>query len=239
MQIYVVQPGDTVDAIAYRFGVDPATVTYVNQLEYPYPLTVGQALLILDNQEILTRPGLVTNGYAYPFITQNVLDETLPFLSELSVFSYGFTTDGSLIPPALNEDFMIESARAAGTKAILTLTPFGPDGKFNNTLIHQMLINPSASNNLIQSVLNKINEKGYSGADVDFEYILAEDRELFANFVADMTRTLNSYGYQVSVALAPKTSSDQKGLLYEGKDYRLLGEAANKVLLMTYEWGYT
>ncbi len=239
MQIYVVQPGDTVDAIAYRFGVDPATVTYVNQLEYPYPLTVGQALLILDNQEILTRPGLVTNGYAYPFITQNILDETLPFLSELSVFSYGFTTDGSLIPPALNEDFMIESARTAGTKAILTLTPFGPDGKFNNTLIHQMLINPSASNNLIQSVLNKINEKGYSGADVDFEYILAEDRELFANFVADMTRTLNSYGYQVSVALAPKTSSDQKGLLYEGKDYRLLGEAANKVLLMTYEWGYT
>ena len=74
---------------------------------------------------------------------------------------------------------------------------------------------------------------------MDFEYILAEDRELFANFVADMTRTLNSYGYQVSVALAPKTSSDQKGLLYEGKDYRLLGEAANKVLLMTYEWGYT
>jgi spore germination protein len=29
------------------------------------------------------------------------------------------------------------------------------------------------------------------------------------------------------------------GLLYEGMNYALLGEAANKALLMTYEWGYT
>jgi spore germination protein len=50
---------------------------------------------------------------------------------------------------------------------------------------------------------------------------------------------MNAEGYQVSVALAPKTSAEQKGLLYEGKDYGLLGAAANHVLLMTYEWGYT
>ncbi len=46
-------------------------------------------------------------------------------------------------------------------------------------------------------------------------------------------------GYPVSVALAPKVSDTQSGLLYEGKDYALLGEAADYVLLMTYEWGYT
>ena len=45
--------------------------------------------------------------------------------------------------------------------------------------------------------------------------------------------------YHTSVALAPKTSDTQAGLLYEGKDYALLGEAADSVLLMTYEWGYT
>ena len=50
---------------------------------------------------------------------------------------------------------------------------------------------------------------------------------------------MNKNGYQVSVALAPKSSNDQVGLLYEGKDYKALGEAANYVLLMTYEWGYT
>lgn len=49
---------------------------------------------------------------------------------------------------------------------------------------------------------------------------------------------MNALGYPVSVALAPKTSAGQKGLLYEGKDYRGLGQAADHVLLMTYEWGY-
>ncbi len=50
---------------------------------------------------------------------------------------------------------------------------------------------------------------------------------------------MNAEGYTVSVALAPKVSSQQQGLLYEGKDYAGLGAAANSVLLMTYEWGYT
>lgn len=36
-----------------------------------------------------------------------------------------------------------------------------------------------------------------------------------------------------------KISASQKGILYEGKDYRALGAAADHVLLMTYEWGYT
>ena len=49
----------------------------------------------------------------------------------------------------------------------------------------------------------------------------------------------NEFDYQVSAALAPKTSPDQPGLLYQGIDYRLLGEAANRVMLMTYEWGYS
>ena len=84
-----------------------------------------------------------------------------------------------------------------------------------------------------------MNEKGFAGLDIDFEYIYKEDRDAFTSFVAECTRRMNEYGIWVSVALAPKTSSDQKGLLYEGKDYGGLGAAANSVLLMTYEWGYT
>ena len=45
-------------------------------------------------------------------------------------------------------------------------------------------------------------------------------------------------GFTVNVDLAPKTSAEQKGLLYEGHDYKAIGEIADTVLLMTYEWGY-
>ena len=82
-------------------------------------------------------------------------------------------------------------------------------------------------------------EKRFGGLDIDFEYIMADDRQAYADFVKRTTQIMNQFGYQVTVALAPKTSAEQTGLLYEGVDYRLLGEAANRVLLMTYEWGYT
>ena len=66
-------------------------------------------------------------------------------------------------------------------------------------------------------------EKGYEGLDIDFEYVLAEDRVEYADFVRRATQVLNIFGYTVTVALAPKTSAQQRGLLYEGIDYRLLG----------------
>ena len=46
MEIYVVQPDDTVDQIAEKTGADTASIISTNQLEYPYRLAVGQALLI-------------------------------------------------------------------------------------------------------------------------------------------------------------------------------------------------
>lgn len=238
MEIYVVQPNDTVDIIAQNYQVPAENLIYVNQLVYPYALAIGQALLIpVGTGE--AGPSVVTNGYAYPFINQNVLESTLPFLTNLSIFSYGFTGEGDLIPPALNDTWMISLASQADVNAILTLTPMDAQGRFNNRLIHEMVNSEEAKQNIFNNLLITLEEKGYRGVDVDFEYILAEDRDAFTTFVAELREVMNENGYEVSVALAPKTSATQRGLLYEGKDYGGLGAAANSVLLMTYEWGYT
>ena len=82
-------------------------------------------------------------------------------------------------------------------------------------------------------------EKGIYGLDVDFEYVPPELREDYAAFVCRLREALNAEGKPVVAALAPKTSAQQRGLLYEAHDYALLSKAANAVFLMTYEWGYT
>lgn len=239
MEIYVVKSGDTVDSIAESHGIPVSSVIYNNQLVYPYPLAVGQALLLSSGESSVPWYPAWVNGYAYPFIQQDVLSETLPFLSSLSVFSYGFTAEGDMIPPTLDDSFMISAALTAGVRPVLTLTPLGPDGNFNNALITSVVNNPAAKDNLLTNLLATVQVKNFRGVDIDFEYIRPEDRISFADFVADVRNLLSPYGYHVSVALAPKTSDTQAGLLYEGKDYGLLGEAADSVLLMTYEWGYT
>lgn len=236
MEIYVVRPGDS---IAASLGVNAQQIIFDNQLVYPYELAVGQALLINRFVRNAVR-AISVSGYAYPFISPWVLEQTLPFLSELPIFSYGFTREGELLPPAYGDDeWMIAEALRFGTQPILTLTPFGPDGNFNNRLINSVVNSQEYTSNLIRNLLVTMEEKGYQGVDIDFEYILAQDRDAFTGFVWQVAETMRANGYHTSVALAPKTSAGQTGLLYEGKDYRALGEAADHVLLMTYEWGYT
>ena len=239
MEIYVVKPGDSVDSIAQQLDANAEQIIFDNQLEYPYPLAVGQALLI--NRFVRNASRAITvSGYAYPFIDREVLVQTLPYLSELRVFSYGFTMEGELLPPSYGDDSrMIAQALQFGTQPILTLTPFGEDGNFNNQLINSVVNNTAYTERLIRELLETMDAKGYEGVDIDFEYILAQDRDAFSAFVRQGAEAMRASGYHTSVALAPKTSAGQAGLLYEGKDYRALGEAADHVLLMTYEWGYT
>lgn len=238
MEIYVVKPGDSVGNIAASYGIDINQLIYDNQLIDPYELVPGQALFVREGQRRAER-SIEVSGYAYPFISEYVLRQTLPYLSELPIFSYGFTTEGMLIPPLWDDEWLIRLAEDEQVLPVLTLTPFGPEGIFNNQLISTVVNSPELSKRLIQNMLELMYQKGYKGVDIDFEFILAEDRDAFTAFVQRTADTMHENGFFVSVALAPKVSADQRGLLYEGKDYRALGEVADHLLLMTYEWGYT
>ena len=239
MDIYVVKQGDSVDSIAKSYNISAETILWDNQIEYPYRLAVGQALYISDGNTVEGRKLLYTSGYAYPFINEEVLEETLPYLDGLKVFSYGFTLEGELVPPMSDDAWMIERAQQWGTRPILTLTPLGEDGHFNNNLVSALVRSHELQQRIIWELGRTMQDKGFGGLDIDFEYVLADDREGFAAFVDLTTRVMNLFGYPVTVALAPKTSAEQRGLLYEGIDYALLGAAANRAMLMTYEWGYS
>lgn len=244
MEIYTVKEGDNVDSIAQTHGIPVETLIWDNQIEYPYRLAVGQALYLAGQtaetavRSAAKRP-LYSFGYAYPFINARTLNNTLPYLTDLYVFSYGFTEEGNLVYPGSDDRWMILAAKEAGVRPIMTLTPLGADGHFNNNLVSVLVGNPQVQQRLIWELGRTMQDRGFQGLDIDFEYVLAEDRQGFAAFVRKVREVMNLFDYEVSVALAPKTSANQKGLLYEGMDYRLLGEAADRVMLMTYEWGYS
>ena len=173
MVIYVVQPGDSIDTIASSYGIGTDSIIYNNQLSYPYRLAIGQSLLLTvnegneENRE--EKRTIVSGGYAYPFIRRFTLTETLPYLTDLFIFSYGFTTEGELIPPTLDDTWMIELALANNTRPILTLTPFGEDGKFSNYLINVLVNNLSVQENLISNLLETMARKKFGGSERDLE----------------------------------------------------------------------
>lgn len=234
--VHQVMTGDSLYSIAQEYQTTIPNLLRNNPyLDVTGYLIEGESIVVEYESPHLGN--LRAKGYAYPYVDEVVLREALLYIQELLIFSYGFTENGDLIPP--QDEPLIRLAEEYEVSPILVLTPFTETGTFNNQLVKTVSENLEVQQRLIQHLLQTVEEKNYDGIDVDFEYILPEDREGYAAFVGNLTAVMNARGYQVSVALAPKVSDEQPGLLYEGVDYGLLGESANSVLLMTYEWGYT
>ena len=239
MEIYVVRAGDTAWAIARKFGIPLERLMWDNQLEEAVPLVVGQALVIRRGQEEGRKRPVISVGYAYPFIRTEILEETITYLTDVYVFSYRFDREARLIGPDTPDERMLEEIRALSGSPVLVLSSLDENGSFDRELLSWFLGDLAAQDEIIRQTAETVREKGFQGVDVDFEYAKEEDSQAFADFVWKIREVINGMGYPVSVTLAPKTRDDQPGALYEGTDYRLLGEAADQALLMTYEWGYS
>ena len=235
--VHTVLPGETLASVAGAYGVDARTLYQNNPILGGAPdVWPGQTLVIAYEGEA-PEAALSVNGYAYPFIDKALLRATLPYLTDLTPFTYGFTPQGELVP--LDDGELLDLAARAGVAALMHLSTLTEDGGFSNELAHVALTDRAVQAVLIENVLAAIQAKGYSGLDVDFEYVYPEDAGDYAGFIAALAARLRPLGYPVIAALAPKTSATQRGLLYEGHDFGGVGAAADQVLLMTYEWGYT
>lgn len=112
-------------------------------------------------------------------------------------------------------------------------------GQFDTQRATLVLTDSAVQDRLVDQVQQTLRRRGYAGLDVDFEFLPGQLAAAYAAFLARLRRLLNSQGFFLWAALAPKTSARQAGLLYEGHDYAAVGAAVDGVLLMTYEWGYT
>ena len=235
LEYYTVRQGDSVYTVAAQFGLTPRELWQMN------PSLAGGSELYPGQTIVVSKPpnagNLIKTGYAYPFINRSILNSTLPYLDFLAIFSYGFRSDGSLVVPDDRE--LLDAAAAYGTKSMLVLTSLGDDGKFSSEAVSNILSSTAARNRLIANVAQTADLKGYAAVNSDLEYIPAEYRDAYSSFISELAAALHERDIELTVSLAPKTSDTQRGLLYEGMDYAALGAAADRVLLMTYEWGYT
>ena len=234
--LHAVTEGDSLTSIAVRYRTSVRALLRNNYfLMGRDAISPGDVLVVEYEGEKLG--SIVTNGYAYPTISRNELSAVLPYMSCLTPFTYGIDQAGNLLP--LQDETLLEAAQLQGVFPLLHLSSITEDGSFSNARSTMILTDPLAQSSLIDQVIATARAKGYRGIDVDFEFVPPEEREAYAAFIHALRSRAAPLSLPVLVALAPKTSAEQRGLLYEAHDYTLLGAAADFVLLMTYEWGYT
>ena len=238
--VYVAQNGDTVSSVAEKYGSTAWELWRQNPaLGGRGDLYAGENLVIYA--EAPAYGPLVTNAYVYPFVDQETLRKTLPYLTYITIFTYGIRSDGTLIAPGNDtaEADIISIAREYGTRPLMMLSTLTEDGFFSNELAGYVLGNADVRDTVVRNVADTVERLGYAGVDIDFEYLGADNASAYSDFVQEVNDALKARGdYVVWVALAPKSSPDQAGLIYEGHDYAALANAADRALLMTYEWGY-
>lgn len=235
--MYVVQPGDNLSSIAKKYNIPLLELLDVNpNLSPPYNLYVGQKIVIEPNEE--NRKNIWLNGFAYSTSSSDEVANALDDLSFLSIFAYRYDNDGKLVN--INDTRLVKLSESYAADALLVITNQNEKGSFSSTYANKMLSSEELQNNLFADIINKLKQTAYSGVVVDFEYVSPNDTAIYITFLEKLRKVVKDAGnYLFLVALAPKYSSAQKGLLYEAHDYNRIGEISDYVIIMTYEWGYT
>jgi len=230
-RVHVVRPGETLWLISQRYGVSLNDLIQENGITNPNLIYPGQMLRI-------PRPIIETNGYLIRLgeAGEQIVRDVGRYLTYLSIFSYRVQDNGEL--RILNDESVLSAAVATNAVPLITITNIAERG-FSSALAHTIFSNPEIQEKVLENVLNVMREKGFKGLNIDFEYVLPEDRENYNQFLRKAADRMHANGYLISTALAPKVSATQQGLLYEAHDYPVHGELTDFVILMTYEWGWS
>lgn len=237
-QYYFVQPGDNLFQIAEKFNLSIKELAQINNITINAMLPIDLRLYIPPQP----RTEASSLGYIEPLggavspTLENAAEDNARLLTFLAPFSYRVNRDGTLTAPPLNR--LLEIANENQTNASFVISNLdGPS--FSSELVHIILTVQAVQNNLIDNIINTATTSNFQDVHVDFEFILPEDRKAYNDFLRKLKIRTTQAGLLLSTALAPKTSSTQKGLLYEAHDYAAHGEIVDFVVIMTYEWGYS
>lgn len=233
---HTVAAGESLFLIATEYNTTVIQLLRNNPFLNDKQLEEGDELVITF-QDKPTR-GVEINGYTYPPADLNYIASMLPYLTYITIFTYGINQDGTLIE-VNDDDEIIDLAISYGVAPIMNLSTLTSSGTFSSVLGSNILNDQAFQDILIANIILTLTKKNYYGLDVDFEYISSDDAEKYVNFIEKLTTTLNPLGFIVMTDLAPKVSATQIGTLYEGHDYLGMGRVANITFIMTYEWGYT
>lgn len=283
MIIHTVQPNETIDSIAEKYGLSTEKLIIDNQISDPNRLVAGQTFTILfpketytvqegdtlahiaasygisvmellrNNLQLFNRrfiyPGeeltisftdtkimeISTNGYAFPFINMSLLQMTLPYLTYLTIFYYKIEMDGGIVD--INDQILINTARDYGVAPIMLISTLTDTKITDMEVTHNILTNMEAQEHLITNVIENMQAKGYYGLNIDMQNILQEDRQLYVDFIRNISSRVKEAGFLILVTITPDTFRTETGIFYQGPEYAAIGQLVDSTMLLSYQWG--
>jgi len=231
LNIYTVQPGDTLISIARNALVPLEQLRAANPSVNPNFLQPGMKLTI----PIISNYLATTLGFyavRTPELDRDLIRDFAPYSTAISIFEYHIASNGD-IANTLNDLTAIQTTWSFRVRPLVTITNLSAEG-FSSDIVHQVLNNPTARTNLVNNILFLVTNRGYGGVNIDFEMVLAEDRDLFTGFLRELRDRLQPLGRTLTIAVPAKTSEDIPWL--KGYDFGGIGSVVDFMFAMAYEF---
>jgi spore germination protein len=161
-------------------------------------------------------------------------------VTEVSPWIYGLDSSGHVVtqyPPGQAKTITtdIGKLRAAGMQIVPSLADV-TGGRWSYQPVARVLHSPALMAQQIDAIVRLVEANHYAGIDIDYEQLRTGDRQDFTTFCEHLAAALHAKGKVLSVALFAKTSDAGNSPTNVAQDYRAIGQAADQVRLMGYDY---
>lgn len=233
VRFYKIKAGDTLWKLSIQFQ------TSVNSILSANPGLDANSLYIGQNINIPSpvKPKMSTLGFIVPGSPQNfqaAFQAIAPKLTFLAVAAYSFTAEGYAYL-GMDDTAIVKRSKELNVIPML-LVQNTTAGGFSKELAGTVLGNPVYRRNLVNSLVNLANQRGYGGISVDLEFVPPPQREDFNTFLRDLKAAMGNLILHVNVHA--KTEDIPTNPIIGAYDYKAIGEIADIVAVMTIDYGY-
>ncbi len=164
--------------------------------------------------------------------TKTSVERGFGTLTEINPFWYNFSS-GALLEPkgGARDPELVARSHQNGMQVIPTIT-----NNFDAKRVSKMLQDKALTEQLINDLTHEVTTYDYDGIDLDFENMLAKDRDKFSDFVLRLSQRLHTEKKLLEVTVQPKKADsddwDGPGAL----DATKLGASADRIKVMTYDY---
>jgi spore germination protein YaaH len=163
--------------------------------------------------------------------------------SEISPFWYRVLADGRIAPyttasgGTYEDPAILSFLRTRGILVIPTVANI-INGVWDGAVVSKIIADPQLRAFNIGNLVNLAVATGYDGIDLDYENLRATDRAAFTAFVQQLATALHAEGKLLTVNVYAKTSEPGTWDGPRAQDWLAIGQAADQVRIMTYEYSW-
>jgi len=156
----------------------------------------------------------------------------LDTITSVASFSFHMDAHGNISGNHDANLFQLAKTRGIETLAVVTNIQ---GSNFNSKNIHSMLTDKTARSRAVNGILRLVQEKGYSGVNIDFEGVPAGDRAELTAFFRELSSALRAKNLLVTASVPAKTKEDRSSSWAGAYDYQAIAPYLDRVMIMTYD----